>query len=43
MPTPPDPNDKIVEAFAKKYGIKGTSKTKSYSEFDTLLILSKIL
>lgn len=38
-----DDVDKRVNDFANKYGIDGRSKTKTYSQYDTLAILSKIL
>lgn len=35
--------DKRVNDFADKWGIAGRSKTKPYTQYEVLLILSKIL
>jgi len=34
---------KRVEAFVKKHGLKEPSKTESYTEYETCIILSKII
>jgi N-acetyl-anhydromuramyl-L-alanine amidase AmpD len=41
-PTEPTTDD-IVNAFADKYGIRGRSKILPYSQYETLIILSRIL
>lgn len=38
-----DQNEKIVKEFADKFWIKWRSKVNPYTQFETLLILSKIL
>lgn len=39
---PSDTVQKRVDAFVKKHGLKEPSKTEGYTQFETLIILSKI-